>query len=347
MASILLLNNRMTKIKCDICNKEFCIDKFRSHVNKKHSSSFANTKKLAYYVIEKVYGYSEIELNNIISEYENNSVLFINKKYNFDFRRYLNDLGLKHKTIAEATSTENCIKNRENTCLKKYGVINPSKAEVIKNKKKSTFIKNYGVDNIRKLPAYRKEWEAKMIKKYDSVCLSNLHGNQNSFGWKTISEDDKNARIGNLVKKAHIWYYNLSEEDRANYNKKKYVNRGNYYVSSLEKRISQILTLNNILYRAQFFISKYPFDFVIGNHVIEVQGTYWHCDPRIYKATDLIKRNNKLVLVQEIWNKDLLKKKIVEEKGYDISYIWEFDMNNMDDDEILKKIRDINENKIN
>lgn len=59
-------------------------------------------------------------------------------------------------------------KRKETTCEKKYGkgVINPSQAQCIKDKKEQTSLKHYGVTNPNKVPSVRRKIEATCITKY-------------------------------------------------------------------------------------------------------------------------------------------------------------------------------------
>src|SRR5690606_7794791 len=64
-------------------------------------------------------------------------------------------------------------------------------------------------------------------------------------------------------------------------------------------------------------------DFLIkGRKVIEVQGTYWHADPRFYDEKDLndIQKSN--------LKNDQEKYKVYKENGYDVLYVWEYDIEN-------------------
>lgn len=71
-----------------------------------------------------------------------------------------------------------------------------------------------------------------------------------------------------------------------------------------------------------------------------MNGTYWHCDPRFYEENDTITRDGETHLVREVWNKDARKKILAEKHGYHLFYIWECDMNDMTDNEILSYILD-------
>jgi hypothetical protein len=327
-------------MKCVHCGIELSDIKYRKHLKYRHLNLFDSLVELTKHAITTVENIDENTLEGIINEYKNTSVptLVICKRYNFNFRKYITDLGLKHKTISESTSSKECIDKRSKSILAKYGVDNASKSEEVKAKKRETSIRNYGVDNIWKTPTYRSEWEKKVLAKYGKVCLRDLYGNENSFGWKTISEEDKAIRIDKLHESYLNWYYSLAEDEREAYIISKI---GKSFTSKLETRISSILKANNIKYEPQVFISRHSYDFKINeNFILEVNGTYWHCDPRFYVESDTIMRDGESHLVKEIWNKDARKKILAEKHGYHLSYIWEYDMNGMTDNEILSYILD-------
>lgn len=50
------------------------------------------------------------------------------------------------------------------TSLKRYGVVNPSKSELVKSKIVSTVQQRYGTDNVMRCPEVKKHWEATFIQ---------------------------------------------------------------------------------------------------------------------------------------------------------------------------------------
>lgn len=72
--------------------------------------------------------------------------------------------------------------------------------------------------------------------------------------------------------------------------------------------------------------NKYCCDYFHSENkkVIEIFGVFWHMKPSIYKNDDLHPMNNKTA--QEIWDKDELKIKNLQESGYEVLVIWEDDI---------------------
>ena len=92
-----------------------------------------------------------------------------------------------------------------------------------------------------------------------------------------------------------------------------------------EKDVMLILDRYNISYEFQFNVRGFIADFKIGNKIIEVQGDYWHCNPRFYSEPINETQRNKVKI-------DKIKYNVYEELGYEILYLWEYDIvNNIDD----------------
>lgn len=61
------------------------------------------------------------------------------------------------------------------------------------------------------------------------------------------------------------------------------------------------------------------YDIKHGDCVIEFNGDYWHANPKLYEATDLIRGTT----VEKIWHKDEIKIKIAEDSGFRVMVVWE------------------------
>lgn len=95
--------------------------------------------------------------------------------------------------------------------------------------------------------------------------------------------------------------------------------------SKPEKIIREYLDEMKIEYKQEAqieFNSFWMFDFHIlnSNLLIEVQGDYWHCNPKIYLEP---------INSYQKWAKkrDYLKKDYANKRGYEILYFWENDIN--------------------
>jgi hypothetical protein len=79
--------------------------------------------------------------------------------------------------------------------------------------------------------------------------------------------------------------------------------------------------LKNLIKEDQRINMIYDF-FISPNLLVEVQGTYWHADPRVYQKTDMVNG----ISVYEIWEKDKRKKMNAEVQNYKLITIWETDL---------------------
>ena len=116
--------------------------------------------------------------------------------------------------------------------------------------------------------------------------------------------------------------------------------------SKLQNHIVKLLRRAGIQCQTQYKIGKYYFDIRIGNKLIEINGSYWHANPKEYKATDIIKYpGKKRTLAMNVWKKDLKKKLQAQKRGYKVFYLWQDQINNSTQNALLKRIlQNINSN---
>lgn len=117
-------------------------------------------------------------------------------------------------------------------------------------------------------------------------------------------------------------------------------------ISNAEKEIHSKLTkwFNNI--ETQFVIKNednkklYTYDIMCNNKIIEYNGDYWHCNPKIYNK-DFYNKSRKL-LASDIWKRDTDKITKAIDAGYDVLIIWENQYKSNSKDIINKCIEFIN-----
>lgn len=87
-----------------------------------------------------------------------------------------------------------------------------------------------------------------------------------------------------------------------------------------EKIVEGILIKLGLDYKSQHPVigTKFINDFEVGNIVIEVQGDYWHGNPKFYQEFNEVQ--------QKMINRDKRKKKVLEKMGYKVLYLWEYDI---------------------
>ena len=250
----------------------------------------------------------KVYIDNLIEKYKSGTPMFdIERSTTRDtlsdiprtaWNDVFQELGIQLRGLKDATSSEHCRSKYRQTCSDKYGdgIINVSQVQSIKDKKAETFMEHYGVDNIWKSPDFYVWLNDFMLKKY---------GYKRITGW-----------IGK------------TQEERDEINRKRFETKtvNGYYDSMLEERVQRILVENNIKHKRCFWLYHHPYDFIIGDHInllLEVNGDYWHANPKFYKASDIMREG---VTAQDIWNRDKKFRDCLNGSKFKVIYLWEYDM---------------------
>jgi len=66
--------------------------------------------------------------------------------------------------------------------------------------------------------------------------------------------------------------------------------------------------------------------------IIELNGDFWHANPKMHKAEDKLNFPHiGEMLVEDIWKNDEFKRKLAEANSYRVLYFWESDFKKMSD----------------
>ncbi|MFW6246854.1 MAG: DUF7487 domain-containing protein [bacterium] len=278
------------------------------------------------------YNFPEISEKNVLFDY------YVNKKYSLPMLKELYNIdsksitflldyyGIERRNISESSILISVNKQKK-TLRKKYGVDNISQIRSVKEKKKKTTLKNYGVDNIWKHKDYSKIVEQSILHKYGIERKELMSINAKAI-WENKTPDEKKRWLENSI-----------------HSMKSIRSVVGYRVSKLENIIANLLNELSIPYETQFFIKEknkgwklYDFKIKNTNIIIEVNGDYWHANPKIYKQSDVIKYVYGDKTVEDIWNKDKKKQYLAESKGYVVRYIWEHDIKNLNKKELINYV---------
>jgi G:T-mismatch repair DNA endonuclease (very short patch repair protein) len=89
----------------------------------------------------------------------------------------------------------------------------------------------------------------------------------------------------------------------------------------LEAQLAALMDEWGIDYQWQFRLGRYVYDFLIPKHILlEIQGGYWHADPRLYAPDRLTPTQRRNV------ERDREKARWAECHGYHLKVIWEQDL---------------------
>jgi len=329
-------------MKCHNCFKELNSYNVK-HIYKCDKHSISNQqKKLNFYLFNnKNFVWNDQTKKDIVRLYvdEQYSAREINEHFSINFFDLLASvLGIQTRTVSEATSTKRNQTLKKKTNLLRYGSENVSGSPVIKEKKKKTFLKHYGIDNIFATEEFKNKRDSLMMEKYGVKALPNRYGNMQKF-WDSQSKEFKREHMLPALNQYKLNWYSKSEDEKIEIIQKRCHNLIKSSSSSLETRLSEILTVANIEHTRQKWIKRKSYDFqIIGtNLIIEVNGNLWHANPDIYKENDLMPRfgQSEKITAEEIWLNDFRKKALAEEYGYKVEYIWESDFNILSDQELL------------
>jgi G:T-mismatch repair DNA endonuclease (very short patch repair protein) len=95
--------------------------------------------------------------------------------------------------------------------------------------------------------------------------------------------------------------------------------------SKVEKEVVKELKNKGNSAAHSFKVERKIYDIYIPdlNMLIEFNGDYWHCNPKIYSATYFnVKRD---MTAKQIWARDAKKKEVAIKNGYNYLVIWESD----------------------
>lgn len=319
----------MKKIKCDICGNFFLN---KNHLEK-HNISDINEK---YYKL--FFDQHKYDIDNVISDYQKGfSILDIKNKFNYsiiDIQKILDYKKINKRTCKDSKHTEKYLKKYKTSIIKKYGVDNISKLNITKEKKKSTMQKNYGRINNFCNTDIQKYAHSKID--YELAYRLNLDSIIKKYGVDNVSKIDFVRNKISSYQKDRI--SKMTEEERKELTKicRTYIKYKK--ISKLELRIQSILNDFNISYNCNYFIYGFYVDLIFNKNILEIMGDFWHGNPNKYNSGSFINLPGGKVKVDDLWNKDEIKKNKLERKGYKMYYLWESDINKMTDIDLINYI---------
>lgn len=154
-----------------------------------------------------------------------------------------------------------------------------------------------------------------------------LHDRQCTFSLEKCIEKYGEEKGKDVYQKRQIKWINSLQ----NHFKQEKSNNKPYFQSSLQHNIFNELKkiFPDIEEEYYLFDNKenkgFSYDIRYGNKLIEVNGDYWHANPKLYDDTFFNKKLQKTA--KEIWNNDKLKQKVAKKNKMKIMYIWESNYN--------------------
>ena len=294
--------------KCPFCDK---LISTTSHLKKCNPKI---TEKESYnLMVEKTY---DCEVQEIINFYLSGSSLpDIKENFGLPYtvtKKILNINGFNTRTIKQSSNELRYSKYKK-TVNDKYGVDNISELDFIKEKKSKTFYENYGVDNIFKLNGFGDYVTKLCIERY---------GVKRKVNPELISKKRKEfspEKWEEIHKKTRLTYQKRFENGAPI----------EQFKSKLEKLVYDSFIELSIDVKEQRYVNGRSYDFQITNTnlLIEINGDYWHANPKFYSSGEFINYKGDNKLVDDIWERDKIKHRNALEYGYKVIYLWEWEIN--------------------
>lgn len=276
-------------------------------------------------ICEIVFG-KEI-LDNIIKQYKDGIICIYDlSKQKIDLVKLLTLLGIK-RSHSEEKSTPRYIQKYKNTLMERYGVDNISLIPSCKEKKLQKLMDS-GVNSWSEHFKLCEENRNIAIKLFANDPEKMLKKRQQYL--QTIRHRygvDNVAQIAEVREKISINATQRMSEKTSDELRmitlpaRTQLMKGDHWETKPEKYLQMILTNLGISYTKHVFVDGFNFDLMIGDKIlIEVNGDFWHANPNKYKGDDVLLVG---LTAQQLWNKDLNKKQIVESHGYKVLVYWE------------------------
>lgn len=219
--------------------------------------------------------------------------------------------------------------------IEEFNNYNKSRSSTLEN-----FVKRYGEEEgLIKWDIYCERQRYTTSIEYFKSKYGDKEG---SVKWKEFCENRGNSMDINFISKK----YNVDIAGAEQILSERYSNPA--FVSNLEKQfVDDILPIvgdNVYTYKTKQFCiwsaelhSPLFYDITSSKKkkIIEFNGNYWHCNPKFYTEDFIISQSGRTA--KEVWQRDQLKRKSAEDRGFSVLDIWEDDYVKSPS-EVLKKI---------
>ena len=292
-------------------NTQFLLDYFHIHRRTIKEASVTEKKKDQYRsTCQSKYG-----VNNVsqLDEVKKKKVASFRKHYDVD--NIFQDIQFKG--------------NLNKMMLAKYGKKRITNPELISKTRRERY-------TVEELKMFSKIATLGYKKWYESLTKEEIKSRYNNLSQKLIvfwenAPPSLRKKISNFMSKVKKdWWDSLSDDRRNDIVAKLRIHIAGILSqrrSNLERKVGEVFDKWGITYTSQHTISRYIYDFLIGKNIlIEVNGDYWHCNPKQYQGTDIVRFPGGERIVKDIWEKDKRKKAKALSMGYKFIVIWECDI---------------------
>lgn len=233
------------------------------------------------------------------------------KKINEKNRQYNRCIICGKKTLNEKYCSMECLgKDRKNMTyyldnLPNNNIWTKEKLDYLKNNYgylPLEAIANYFDVSTSAIIATAKRYNIKSARKWNDKELKIVNDNINDIDFLLKTLKKSPSAIANQIKRLAL------KDTKYDYN------------TSPEEICKDILNELGLEYKREVPVNSFRLDFLVNNLDLEVQGTYYHCDPRFYLNGATNKTQNYMI------SKDKHRTDYLKSQGYDVLYVWEHDL---------------------
>lgn len=221
------------------------------------------------------------------------------ERYGSDFREKIYKKGRETKLVKYGDENYNNIEKTKKTMLEKYGVDNPLKSEAIKKKVEKTCIDRYGAKSYLESETFDRDRR----KHIEQAKITSLERYGTEFPMQT---DEVKQRVTQTCIERYGVKWNCMRDEAHNSKNSN---------SSANEEFAAILDSNNIIYKREFALGKYTYDFQVGNTLVEINPS----------ATHNINWNPFSGAAKIDKNYHLTKTKAAEAAGFRCIHVWDWE----------------------
>jgi G:T-mismatch repair DNA endonuclease (very short patch repair protein) len=221
--------------------------------------------------------------------------------------RLRNETGVETRNISDTCFLPSVSASKIKTIREKYGenITNISQSNIVKEQKRLKCLDTYGVDNNFKSPVIKQKIKDYWITNHGVEHPSEIPG----FFRKTFRLSKPHRDTLQILDDLGVEYETETNEYFKSYN------------PIMERRFCPIV------------------DIYIPNKklVIEVNGCFWHANPKYYKPHDMFNTIHGKLTAEQIWQRDKIKEDHIINLNYNFETIWDDEINKERVEEILNK----------
>jgi hypothetical protein len=221
--------------------------------------------------------------------------------------RLRNEMGVETRNISDTCFLPSVSASKIQTIRTKYGenITNVSQSNLVKEQKRVKCLSTYGVDNNFKSPVIKQKIKDYWITNHGVEHPSEIPG----FFQKTFRLSKPHRDTLQILDDLNIHYETETNEYFKSYN------------PIMERRFCPIVDI--------YIPSK--------KLVIEVNGCFWHANPKHYKPHDMFNTVHGKLTAEQIWQRDKIKEDHIINLNYNFETIWDDEINKERVEEILNK----------